>query len=74
MAKILIVDDIPANHDYLVTLLRYGKHELSEASDGAQGLERSGPIDPTNYLLLSVCPTLPLGADEDRSVDLKSRS
>src|ERR1700722_6430497 len=38
MATILIVDDRPANREYLVTLLGYGGHSLLEAADGAEGL------------------------------------
>src|SRR4029077_20225715 len=38
MATILIVDDRPANREYLVTLLGYGGHRLLEAADGAEAL------------------------------------
>lgn len=38
MAKILIVDDRPANRELLVTLLGYAGHHLWEAVDGEQGL------------------------------------
>lgn len=38
MAKILIVDDRPANRQYLLTLLGYGGHELLEAADGEEAL------------------------------------
>jgi PAS domain S-box-containing protein len=38
MAKILIVDDRPANRELLVTLLGYVGHHLLEAVDGEQGL------------------------------------
>jgi PAS domain S-box-containing protein len=38
MATILIVDDRPANREFLVVLLGYGGHRLLEAADGAEGL------------------------------------
>jgi PAS domain S-box-containing protein len=38
MSTILIVDDRPANRDFLVTLLGYSGHRLLEAADGAEGL------------------------------------
>ena len=38
MAIILIVDDLSANRDFLVTLLRQQGHRLREAADGRQGL------------------------------------
>ncbi|VTR94811.1 multi-sensor hybrid histidine kinase : Multi-sensor hybrid histidine kinase OS=Chthoniobacter flavus Ellin428 GN=CfE428DRAFT_6228 PE=4 SV=1: Response_reg: GAF_3: PAS_4: PAS_4: GAF_2: PAS_9: PAS_3: HisKA: HATPase_c: Response_reg [Gemmata massiliana] len=38
MATILIVDDRPANREFLVTLLGYSDHRLLEAGDGAEGL------------------------------------
>jgi two-component system cell cycle sensor histidine kinase/response regulator CckA len=38
MATILIVDDLPANRRFLVTLLRDQGHRLLEAADGREGL------------------------------------
>lgn len=38
MATILVVDDLSANREVLVTLLRYKGHRLLEAEDGIQGL------------------------------------
>jgi two-component system cell cycle sensor histidine kinase/response regulator CckA len=38
VATILIVDDRPANRDFLVTLLGYGGHRLLQAADGAEAL------------------------------------
>ena len=38
MARILIVDDLPANRDVLVTLLRYAGHEVLEAANGREAL------------------------------------
>jgi two-component system cell cycle sensor histidine kinase/response regulator CckA len=39
MATILIVDDRPANREFLVSLLQYKGHRLLEADDGFKGLE-----------------------------------
>jgi PAS domain S-box-containing protein len=39
MATILIVDDLPTNREFLVTLLQYQGHRLVEAADGIEGLE-----------------------------------
>jgi PAS domain S-box-containing protein/putative nucleotidyltransferase with HDIG domain len=38
MSKILIVDDRMPNREYLLTLLKYGRHELLEASNGVEAL------------------------------------
>jgi PAS domain S-box-containing protein len=38
MATILVVDDIAANRELLVTLLRHRGHRLLQAADGAEGL------------------------------------
>ncbi|HLY55939.1 MAG TPA: response regulator, partial [Stellaceae bacterium] len=38
MATILVVDDLAANREVLVSLLRYKGHRLLEAEDGSQGL------------------------------------
>jgi PAS domain S-box-containing protein len=38
MATILIVDDLSANRELLVTLLRYQGHRMLEAADGREGL------------------------------------
>ena len=38
MATILIVDDLSANRELLVTLLRYQGHRMLEAGDGSEGL------------------------------------
>jgi len=38
VATILIVDDLPANRDVLVSLLRYAGHRLLEARDGREAL------------------------------------
>src|SRR3989442_8102210 len=38
MAKVLVVDDHPANRSLIVTLLKFQGHESLEAADGAEGL------------------------------------
>jgi two-component system, cell cycle sensor histidine kinase and response regulator CckA len=38
MATILIVDDLPDNRKFLVTVLRHHGHRLLEAADGSEGL------------------------------------
>src|SRR5580692_6668826 len=38
MATILVVDDLAANRDVLVVLLRHHGHRLLEAADGREGL------------------------------------
>ena len=38
MATILVVDDLSANREVLVTLLRHHGHRLIEAADGREGL------------------------------------
>ncbi len=47
MANILIVDDVSANRKFLVTLLRYAGHQLTEAVDGSAALAavRAAPPD-----------------------------
>ena len=38
MAKILVVDDLPANRALVVTLIGHGGHQALEAADGAEAL------------------------------------
>jgi CheY-like chemotaxis protein len=38
VSTILVVDDIAANRELLVTLLRYQGHRMLEAADGGEGL------------------------------------
>ncbi|MGZ5201209.1 MAG: two-component system response regulator [Telluria sp.] len=38
MATILVVDDRPSNREYLLALLGFAKHEILQASDGAEAL------------------------------------
>ena len=46
MATILVVDDLAANREVLVTLLRYQGHRLLEAEDGSRGWPSSRPSIP----------------------------
>jgi diguanylate cyclase (GGDEF)-like protein len=39
MANILVVDDRPTNRDLFTTILGYGGHRITEASDGPEALE-----------------------------------
>jgi two-component system, cell cycle sensor histidine kinase and response regulator CckA len=58
MAKILIVDDRPLNRQFLTTLLGYQKHELSEASDGDQGLRVARAVRPDLIISDVLMPTM----------------
>jgi PAS domain S-box-containing protein len=46
MATILIVDDHETNRQLLTTLLAYWNHQVVEASDGREGLERARAARP----------------------------
>ena len=54
MARVLVVDDIPANRDLVVTLLRYAGHTLAEAGDGEEALAQVHAFQPD----LVVCDVL----------------
>ncbi|MEI9971076.1 MAG: response regulator [Ignavibacteriota bacterium] len=58
MAIILIVDDQPANRDYLVTLLGYRGHRLLEASDGAEALSVARAEHPALIIADILMPTM----------------
>ncbi len=58
MAKILIVDDHPANRDFLVTLLEYGGFALLEAADGAEGLAIARAERPDLIITDILMPTM----------------
>jgi diguanylate cyclase (GGDEF)-like protein/PAS domain S-box-containing protein len=47
MATILVVDDRVVNRQFLATLFAYAGHQVVEAADGAEALERAGqsPVD-----------------------------
>ena len=48
MAKILIVDNCVLNRPFLLTLLGYSGHQLSEAADSAEALEKFARSGPTS--------------------------
>jgi PAS domain S-box-containing protein len=58
MAKILIIDDRPLNRQFLATLLGYQKHQLREASDGAEGLRLAREERPDLIISDVLMPTM----------------
>jgi PAS domain S-box-containing protein len=58
MATILIVDDHETNRQLLTTLLGYWDHQVVEASDGAEGLERARATLPHLIITDVVMPTM----------------
>src|SRR3954451_13598074 len=58
MATILIVDDHPANRAFLVTLLGYAGHRLSEAADGAEALVAVRAARPDLVIADVLMPTM----------------
>jgi PAS domain S-box-containing protein len=58
VATILIIDDRPANRDYLVTLLGYGGHRLLQAGDGAEGLGIARAEHPDLVIADILMPTM----------------
>lgn len=58
MSKILIVDDRPTNRLYLLTLLGYGNHQLIEAADGSEALERARAEKPDLVITDILMPTM----------------
>src|SRR6266404_9541031 len=58
MATILIVDDRPANREFLTTLLGYGGHRLLEAGDGAEALALARAEHPDLVIADILMPTM----------------
>lgn len=58
MATILIIDDRPANRDYLMTLLGYGGHRLLQAGDGVEGLAIAAAQRPDLVITDILMPTM----------------
>lgn len=59
MAKILIVDDEPANRLLVVTLLQYAGHEVLEAADGATALQTAKEHRPDLIMVDLFLPGMP---------------
>lgn len=51
MAKILIIDDNMMNRKLFNFLLKKAGHDVSEAEDGKQGIERAKTVMPTLILM-----------------------
>jgi signal transduction histidine kinase/DNA-binding response OmpR family regulator len=58
VAKILVVDDLAANRDFLVTLLRYQKHDVLEAADGSEGLAVAKKTTPDLVITDVLMPSM----------------
>src|SRR6266851_1569043 len=58
MATILIVDDHETNLKLLTTLLGYWNHQVVEAGDGAEGLERARDTRPDLIITDILMPTM----------------
>ena len=58
MARILIVDDRAVNRQFLATLLGYAGHELLEASNGVEALERVRRERPDLVITDILMPTM----------------
>lgn len=58
MTRVLIVDDIAANREYLTTLLDYSGYAVSEATDGAEALERTRGDRPDAVIADVLMPTM----------------
>src|SRR5882724_3551853 len=58
MAAILIVDDHAANREFLVSLLGYHGHKLSEAGDGAEALALAKARQPDLIIADILMPTM----------------
>jgi signal transduction histidine kinase/CheY-like chemotaxis protein len=54
MARVLVVDDHATNRDLIATLLGYAGHQIDEAADGAEALEKVRALRPA----LVVCDIL----------------
>ncbi|HYV06947.1 MAG TPA: response regulator, partial [Blastocatellia bacterium] len=58
MAKILVVDDRPANRNFLTTLLGYQSHRVVEAADGAEALALARSERPDLVITDILMPTM----------------
>src|SRR6266853_364665 len=58
MANILVVDDDPTSRDLVVTVLRYGGHQMREAADGAEALIEAQTRPPDLIIADLLMPTM----------------
>lgn len=58
MAKILVVDDNPANRDVLSRLLDFGGHEASTAANGREALTKAREAPPDLVLMDLAMPEM----------------
>ena len=58
MATILIVDDRPANREFMIALLGYAHHRLLQASDGAEALALARAERPDLVIADILMPTM----------------
>lgn len=58
MSTILVVDDVAINRELLVTLLRHQGHDVAEAADGAEGLEKVRAERPQLVISDILMPTM----------------
>lgn len=58
MARILVVDDTPTNRRLVTSLLSYEGHEMLEASDGVEGLQRAQRERPDLVISDVLMPTM----------------
>ncbi|HEY0818558.1 MAG TPA: response regulator [Rhizobacter sp.] len=58
MARVLVVDDHATNRDLIATLLGYAGHQVDEASDGAEALEKVRTGRPALVICDILMPTM----------------
>jgi two-component system cell cycle sensor histidine kinase/response regulator CckA len=58
MTAILIVDDVPANREFLATLLAYKDYQVLQASDGAEALALTRAARPDLIITDILMPTM----------------
>ena len=58
MARVLVVDDHATNRDLIATLLGYAGHQVDEAADGAEALEKVRETRPSLVICDILMPTM----------------